>query len=70
MTDARGKMAEAIKEQTLNLARLRRAHPSQVLSDMTVTFAENADLSAGTEMQSYWRLMADVARTEVREMFP
>lgn len=70
MNDTRTKMVEAIKEQTLNLSRLRHAHPSQTLSDVTVTYLENADLSAGTEMASYWLLMADVARTEVRELFP
>jgi hypothetical protein len=65
MTEARRDMAKAIMDQMQNLGRLRHQSNVDVLADMTRTFKENAGLSVGTGMESYWLLMVDVAQHEV-----
>lgn len=66
MTDVRSDMADAIREQVFTLARLRSARPLDVLADVTQTYQRNLELSLGTGMESYWRVMIDVAQNAVK----
>jgi hypothetical protein len=59
-------MADAIREQVFTLARLRSARPLDVLADVTQTYQDNLELSLGTGMESYWRVMIDVAQNAVK----
>ena len=65
MAELREQMASAIRDQMTALARLRGKPDAEVLSYLTQTYRENAGLSVGTGMESYWLLMVDVATHEV-----
>ena len=66
MTDTRTDMADAIRDAVFNLARLRSARPLDVLADVTQTYRENLHDSLGTGMESYWRVMIEVAEGPVK----
>ena len=66
MTDTRTDMADAIRDAVFNLARLRGARPLDVLSDVITTYHQNLADSLGTGMESYWRVMIEVAEGPVK----
>jgi hypothetical protein len=66
VSDTRTEMVDAIRESVFTLARLRSARPLDVLANVTQTYRENLDLSLGTGMESYWRVMIEVAEGPVK----
>jgi len=66
MTDTRTEMADAIRDSVFELARHRSARPLEVLADVTQTYRDNLELSLGTSMESYWRVMIEVAEGPVK----
>jgi hypothetical protein len=65
MTELRQDIAKSIKAQMKQIAHVRHCSFDDALASMVITFKENAGLSIGTGMESYWLLMVDVAQHEV-----
>jgi len=75
MTEIRKEMQKAIRDQTFNLARARRIPESEAADIVARSFRQNLADSRGTlqeiedeakgPMESYWKLMIEVADDEV-----
>lgn len=65
MSDYRREATKATEEQIIKLAHIRNCPREQAAREVAATFAENLNLSRRTSMESYWRLMVDVADQQV-----
>lgn len=65
MSDYRRETTKATEEQIIKLAHIRTCPREEAARMVAATYAENLKLSRGTSMESYWRLMVDVADQQV-----
>ena len=65
MTNSRADMSKATEDATIKLAHIRSCSKEEAARAVATTYAENLNLSRGTSMESYWRLMVDVADQQV-----
>ena len=66
--DPRPKMRAAVQSAAHDLRRTRAGQYEDALVAVASTYEENLALSFGTTMESYWRLMLDVAAGELADV--